>query len=154
METAAALPDSALVRADRADLGLEFADTRFWRGTEQPTETLNAPSDLLGWCGSMGALDPAALGALEARWRAQAAEGVETFTQALGLRETLYRVFSATASGGAPRGDDLDLFNRMLGRAPPRTRLPPEMPFHRPRAMPTQSCGSCPPAALSRRARR
>ena len=33
----------------RADLCLNFANTRYWRGSETPTEELSAPDDLLRW---------------------------------------------------------------------------------------------------------
>jgi hypothetical protein len=33
----------------RPDLCLDFANTRYWRGQEMPTETLNAPADLAAW---------------------------------------------------------------------------------------------------------
>ena len=33
----------------RPDLCLEFANTRYWRGQDVPTETLNAPEDLAAW---------------------------------------------------------------------------------------------------------
>lgn len=113
----------ALVRADRADLGLEYADTRFWRGTDQPTETMNAPADLLAWCKSMGALDAASADALAGQWQGTPEAAGSQFAAALDLRETIFRVFQATAGGQAPATDDLAQFNRALDRAPPRARL-------------------------------
>jgi predicted RNA-binding Zn ribbon-like protein len=119
------LPPHALVRAERADLCLEFADTRFWRGTDRPTETLNAPGDLPAWCGTTGALDPASVQAIDARWKETPAHAASAFAEALALRETIYGIFSATARGAAPRADDLAIFNKALDRAPRRTRLQP-----------------------------
>jgi predicted RNA-binding Zn ribbon-like protein len=116
-------PPHALVRAERADLCLEFADTRFWRGTDRPTETLNAPGDLLAWCGANGALDPASARAIEAQWKQAPARATSVFAEALALRETLFGIFSATARGTAPRVDDLAVFNTTLDRAPQRTKL-------------------------------
>lgn len=44
-------PDNRLVSPvdERPDLCLEFANTRYWRGQDPPTETLNAPADLAAW---------------------------------------------------------------------------------------------------------
>jgi predicted RNA-binding Zn ribbon-like protein len=114
---------NALVHSERADLCLEFADTRFWRGTETPTETLNTPGDLLAWCGAQGALDAASVKALEAQWQATPARGASTLFQALDLRETLFRIFARTAQGAAPSADDLGRFNNALDASPPRRRL-------------------------------
>jgi predicted RNA-binding Zn ribbon-like protein len=116
-------PSHALVRCERADLCLEFADTRFWRGTPSPTETLNEPGDLLAWCGAQGALDAASVKTLEAQWRAAPAGGARALAEALDLRETLFAIFAATARGEAPRVGDLARFNKALDATPPRRRL-------------------------------
>ena len=63
----------------RPDLCLDFANTRYWRGQEAPTETLNAPADLAAWA--------------QVRRKPPAAK---EFDQAIALRETLYRLFDAT----------------------------------------------------------
>jgi len=115
----------AFVRTERADLCLEFADTRFWRGTATPIETLNAPADLLAWCGTQRALDAASIRAIEAEWTASPPRGTAAFAEALGLRETVFGIFAATAKGEAPHPDDFARFNAALDAAPPRARLQP-----------------------------
>jgi len=117
-------PPAALVRADRADLGLAFTDTCYWRQSKR-TETLHAPGDLLGWCARQGALDPASVAQLERRWAAAPAEAAARFAEALDLRETIYRVFKAQAAGRAAGLEDLAAFNASLARAPKRARLAP-----------------------------
>jgi len=116
----------ALVRTERADLCLEFADTRYWRGTPQPTETLNAPADLLAWCGKERALDPASVRMVAAQWKAEPARGTRIFAAAIDLRETLFAVFGAVAHGNAPAPDALGRFNAALDAAPPRAALQPD----------------------------
>jgi predicted RNA-binding Zn ribbon-like protein len=116
-------PPHALVRAERADLCLEFADTRFWRGTPEPTETLNAPADLLAWCGRQGALDAATLKEIEAAWRAEPARAAAAFAEALDLRETLFGIFAAVAHDQAPAPEALQRFNLALDAAPGRATL-------------------------------
>ena len=41
----------------------------------------------------------------------------------MGLRETIFRCFAATASGGAPAEDDLAALNAALAAAPARQRV-------------------------------
>lgn len=125
MPDPAPLPATALVRAERADLGLAFTDTRYWRRSQQ-TETLHAPADLLRWCGKEGVLDAASVARLEARWAASPAEAAARFAEGLDLRETIYRVFEAQAAGKVAPAGDLAAFNRALAQAPPRATLEPD----------------------------
>jgi predicted RNA-binding Zn ribbon-like protein len=87
----------------RPDLCLEFANTRYWRGQATPTETLNAPTDLAAWLKT--AKMPAA----------------KEFDLAIGLRETLYRLFDAQAQGKATPSRDLEILTRRWHR-PRRAR--------------------------------
>jgi predicted RNA-binding Zn ribbon-like protein len=89
----------------RSDLCLDFANTRYWRGQDTPTETLNAPADLAGWT------------------KASRAPNVKEFEAAIGLRETIYRLFDAHAQAKAPASRDLDALNAALAAAPARTTL-------------------------------
>jgi predicted RNA-binding Zn ribbon-like protein len=89
----------------RADLCLDFANTRYYRGQATPTETLNAPGDLAAWANA--AKTPTA----------------KEFEAALGLRETIYRLFNAQADGKLAAPRDLEMLNQALARAPTRTTL-------------------------------
>jgi predicted RNA-binding Zn ribbon-like protein len=94
----------------RPDLCLEFANTRYWRGQASPTETLNSAEDLAGWAATNVAR--------EARAPAR-----KEFERAIELRETIYRLFEATARRKAPAPRDLDRLNEALADAPARTSL-------------------------------
>jgi predicted RNA-binding Zn ribbon-like protein len=109
----------ALISTARADLCLDFANSRYWRGTDQPTETLNGLGDLFIWLGAAGALDAKTLDTLKASWKV----GESDFGDTIILREALYRMFSAIARGGEPAPADLEIFNRALHEAPPRAQL-------------------------------
>jgi Conserved protein containing a Zn-ribbon-like motif, possibly RNA-binding len=87
------------------DLCLEFANTRYWRGQETPTETLNTPADLAAWA------------------KAPKTPSQKEFEQALALRETIHRLFDAVAQGKAPAGRDFEALNAALAAAPARTVL-------------------------------
>ena len=89
----------------RPDLCLDFANTRYWRGQAAPTETLNTPADLAAWAKSVRA------------------PSSKEFDTALGLRETIHRLFDAQAQGKAPAARDLDMLNNALAAAPARKTL-------------------------------
>lgn len=111
--------------APRDDLCLDFANTRYWRGSDPATETLNAPEDLLDWLAAAAAADPGALGALRAEWSARPAGAARDFAEALAWREALYAVLAAATDGAAPSVADLDALNEALAAAPPRSRIAP-----------------------------
>jgi predicted RNA-binding Zn ribbon-like protein len=90
---------------NRPDLCLEFANTRYWRGQDTPTETLNTPADLAAWA------------------KAPRLPSQKEFEKALDLRETIHRLFDAVAQGKAPAPRDFDALNAALAAAPARTVL-------------------------------
>lgn len=89
----------------KPDLCLDFANTRYWRGQDEPTETLNAPQDLAAWA------------------KAAKAPTAREFDGALALRETIYRLFDAQAQGKPVAARDLEALNQALARGPSRTTL-------------------------------
>jgi predicted RNA-binding Zn ribbon-like protein len=94
----------------KPDLCLEFANTRFWRGQPQPTETLKAPEDLATWLAGNVAKEARPLPRRE-------------FERAIEARETIWRLFDAAARGKAPAAPDLQMLNELLAAAPARTTL-------------------------------
>jgi predicted RNA-binding Zn ribbon-like protein len=95
---------------NRPDLSLEFANTRYWRGQPVPTETLNSAEDLSAWA--------AANISKEARPLAR-----REFERAIEARETIYRLFDATARGKTPAATDIEALNDLLAASPARTTL-------------------------------
>ena len=98
------------------DLCLGFANTRYYRGGDAPTETLGDLDALLAWCRSSALLPAGGERALRRAWR----EDAEAFRDALALRETVYRIFFSTAESKAPAPADLDALNQGLRAAPER----------------------------------
>lgn len=88
-----------------ADLCLDFANTRYWRGQDTPTETLKEPADLGAWL------------------KTPKPPPQKEFEQALALRETIHRLFDALAQGKAAGGRDFEDLNAALSAAPPRRML-------------------------------
>jgi predicted RNA-binding Zn ribbon-like protein len=112
-----------LLREPPDDLCLGFIDTRYWRGMAVPTEQLQVPADLLAWCEATDLWPPAALRRIQAHWQAHPAQAAAALAEALALRETLFRIFAATAMGAAPGTADLAAFNAALAAAPGRASL-------------------------------
>jgi len=116
-------PESPTARGAPEDLCLAFANTRWWRGTDAPADSLLAPADLLGWCGNAGGQGGEMLARTAAGWQAEPAQAEAALAQAIALREALYRIFFRTASGETALQADLAALNAALAEAPPRARL-------------------------------
>lgn len=128
-----------LVSAPREDLCLDFANTRYWRGTAPPSETLHGFADLIAWCEAAGSLDRASAAELlswGARHHDQAAALLD---ETIAAREAIYGLFAAAASGHAAASADIATLNRLLEDTAGRTsvvvaqagnmwRLPPAAP--------------------------
>ena len=97
----------------------DFANSRYWRGTDQPTETLNNFDDLFTWIAAANALDAQTVDALRASWSA----GDKNLAETIALREALYRIFTAIAAHAPPATRDIELFNGVLTAAPARAQL-------------------------------
>lgn len=112
-----------LVPAPRDGLCLEFANTRSWRGSEPPIEKLRSFADVLAWCEAAKSLDPTAKAGLQKWGERHKSEAANLFSEVLAAREAIYRLFSASSSGGAVFGADAEALNRLLGDMPGRTNL-------------------------------
>ena len=108
-----------------ADLCLDFANTRYWRGSPEPTEQLATPADFLVWVTTAGGLPPALAPLIERAWKDNPRQATATFGRALALREAIYRQLAALALESKPRPEDLVAINDALARAPARNHLVP-----------------------------
>ena len=135
------IPDrrARLIPAPLEDLCLVFADTRYWRGSEQPTETFQGFADVAAWCEATKLLDRAAAAELQKWEKRHKSEAATLMDEMMAAREVIYRVFSSTASGRGISDGDLETLNRLLEQTPGRTdvvvatagnmwRLPPVRP--------------------------
>ena len=105
-----------LILAPADDLCLAFANTRYWRGSAEPTEELRAPADLLRWVEQNERLPPAL-------FRRFARADPDMLAKALTLREAMYGCFSASAAGSPLPDAELAALNAALAHAPPRQRV-------------------------------
>src|SRR5579872_3074407 len=111
-------PGPELIPGFPDDLCLGFSNTRYYRGTDPPTETVGDLDALLAWCRSSTGLSAAGERALRRAWRDGAAEAA--LRDAIALRESIYRIFFCAAEGRTPAAGDLDAVNRALQAAPER----------------------------------
>lgn len=115
--------ESTTIPAPAPGLCLECVNTRYWRGSETATETLDGPAALAAWLERDGGV-PAAWGRALAQ---QAQDDPEAAQRLLGhvldLRETIHRLFVARATGTRAASPDLAMLNAALAQAPARAAL-------------------------------
>ncbi len=107
------------VLTSRVEMCLDFANTLAYRGSTA-TESLHTFADLLKWCGDAGVIPPRLAPQLRGWSEKHPKRIADVFSEAIALREMIYRVFHAVASGANPDDADLDLLNRALRDAPLR----------------------------------
>jgi predicted RNA-binding Zn ribbon-like protein len=112
-----------LVPAPGEELGVAFANTRSWRGTEPPVEELNGLGDVLAWCERAGSIDAGTVAELDAWARRHGDDASRLFDEVIAARETIYALLSATAAGAAVAARRLDALNALLAAAPARASL-------------------------------
>src|SRR5579859_5901203 len=100
------------------DLCLGFANTRYYRGSDPPSETLGDLEALFAWCRGSAGLSSAGERVLRRAWQGNA--GDRALGEALALRETVYRVFFCAAESKPTAATDIEALNRALQAAPDR----------------------------------
>ena len=105
------------------DLCLAYANTLFWRGSDPPTEKLHEFADLLAWLEQTAGVTAAATQPLRAWAREHPKKAAALFQDAIAVRETLFRSFSAIAAGEPVRETDFAALRDVVAEAPPRRQL-------------------------------
>jgi predicted RNA-binding Zn ribbon-like protein len=104
-------------------LALDLANTVADRGGEQPEDRLGRYDDLLAWAVQAEVLGAGAAAALGRRAGERPAEAGAALAAAGELREALFTVFAAVATGSEPPAAELVTLNRALARALPHLRV-------------------------------
>ena len=106
-------------------LCLDFANTLSTRSEGQSREYLTDYGQLVAWSQRTGILTGDATGVLLDSAASRPDLAAAALEQAIAVRETIYRVFSATADGREAEGDDLSALNRALHQALVRLEVVP-----------------------------
>jgi predicted RNA-binding Zn ribbon-like protein len=93
---------------------LIFANTMGGSRPAAELEYLHDYTDLLAWSHHAGLLTACETERLLAEATRRPGEAAQVFERAILLRETIYRIFSAVAAGGAPKTADLGILNEAL----------------------------------------
>lgn len=109
-----------VIAAPAPTLCLDFANTRYWRGTPQPTDELEQFAALPAWLSKQHVLDAATAAGLQALSPAQAAR---TLAEVLDAREQLYVLLHALACAAPPPADALAALLHHVAAAPARAEL-------------------------------
>ena len=95
-------------------LCLDFVNTLDWRGTDTPQEFLNTFHDLVIWSRHVGITSKEETKQLELFADRSDSNANKVLNRAIRLRETIYRLLSASITGQEPDKDDLNFFNENL----------------------------------------
>jgi predicted RNA-binding Zn ribbon-like protein len=98
-------------------LGVDFANTLDDRLTAQPIEYLGTYGDLLAFSRQTASLSAEALRALPSEARRRPLDAAAALTQAIEIRELIYRIYLAIATEARPSDGDLASLNRTLSAA-------------------------------------
>jgi len=105
------------------DLCLSFANTRVWRRSDRPVELLTDYGALVEWSQASGVLTTQQGAAMLAAAVQRPAVAAAAFTQAITLREAIYRLFAAVAQGHHADTADVHAVNVVLSVAMAQARL-------------------------------
>ncbi|MEV0718059.1 CGNR zinc finger domain-containing protein [Asanoa sp. NPDC050611] len=105
-------PARPIAHALGGRLCLALVNSVLWRRSAEPIERIGSYAALAGYVRDAGGIDDAALAACEAEAAADPAGARAALERALGLREALFRLFSAVAAGASPDGADVAALDR------------------------------------------
>jgi predicted RNA-binding Zn ribbon-like protein len=93
---------------------LDFTNTVGGKRGLSTREYLNSYADFVSWCRQAGLLNESTADALRRSAARHADEAGAALRRAIALREAIYRIFAALASGKSPQAADLDHLNAEL----------------------------------------
>jgi predicted RNA-binding Zn ribbon-like protein len=107
------------------DLALDFVNTVDWRLAPQRRDLLPDHEVVLHWAHRMGIVSDAELPRFLREARSHPGKSRRALEESVGLRELLYRIFSASADGETPRPSDLRALNAVFADAVAHASLEP-----------------------------
>jgi predicted RNA-binding Zn ribbon-like protein len=109
--------DAASLKLLGGRLCLDFTNTLDWRGTADPQEFLKTYQDVVNWIRHVGIATRKDSQKLSRMAEESITDAKMVLSRAKELRETIYRLFSATIFNKAPLKKDLLVFNKYLSRS-------------------------------------
>src|SRR5215472_15539888 len=104
-------------------LCLDFVNTVSGKRGAKATERLHNYRDLVSWSRQVGIFDEAEAKSLLTRAQQTPQQAEKIFREAIELRETLCRLFTAAAERSEPAAADLAMLNAALARSLARQQL-------------------------------
>ena len=105
------------------DVCLDFTNTVGGKRGLSTREYLNSYADFVSWCRQAGLLNASMADALLRSAARHPDDSAAALRRAIALREAIYRVFAARASGNSPEISDLDHLNAELATHHGRLRI-------------------------------
>jgi len=105
------------------DLCLDFTNTVGGKRGLSTREYLNSYADFVSWCRQAGLLNSSMADALLRSAARHTDDSAAALRRAIALREAIYRIFAARASGNSPEISDLDHLNAELSTHHGRLRV-------------------------------
>jgi predicted RNA-binding Zn ribbon-like protein len=107
------------------NLALDFANTVDWPASDHPEELLNTYGDLVDWAIYYALLTPDESRSLTADAEKRPGEAAKILEHAIALRDSIYRIFSATAHGKQAEAEDLERLKEAWERAVASAEIAP-----------------------------
>jgi predicted RNA-binding Zn ribbon-like protein len=131
MEERRAVKDILETSLHGGHLALDFVNTVDWRLAAQRHDLLTDYDVLLHWGRRLGVVSEDELEALSGKARRHPRVARAALERAVELRETLYRIFEATADGATPPSDDLRKLNAAFAEGVAHATFAPAEPGFR-----------------------
>ncbi len=117
------LSNAARLQLVGGELCLDFTNTSGNHADDHPSEHLTSYADLVAWSQHAGIISDHTARRLTQAAADHSASAQQVLEDAIALREAMYRVFSATSTGSAPKRADLEVLNDALSKAMAHPRL-------------------------------
>ena len=108
---------------DSGNLVLDFANTAEFHASDQPDERLKSYADLISWAEAASIISHQTGKILLSSSKENPKRAEKALQNALVLRETIYRIFSALARDNPPTQKDIAEFNNSLSRSLKHARI-------------------------------
>jgi len=97
-------------------LCLDFANSLYWRASDEPFEWFTSYSELLRWSKAVGVISSKDAASLEKLSKKHPRKSATTRREAIELRELIYKIFHKVTQSKRPQKRDVEALNEYLSR--------------------------------------